>query len=202
MKNKSLVLNILIVLLEIIGLIVNLSFNKRIGIQFYTTLSNIFVLITSLIFIIYLLNKKDIPKYLKIMKLSSNVCISITFLVVIFVLSPMFNFNYVYMLFHNEFLYYHFLCPILSIIAFIYFDELGDFNKKDSYFGFSFTLVYSIVLATLNILKIVYGPYPFLKVYEQSIIASALWFVLINGLSYLVGILLIKMYNKSRKKVK
>lgn len=202
MKNKSLILNILIFLLEVVGLIVNLSINKRIGVEYYTSLSNILILITSLLFIIYFFKREKIPKYLKILKLSSTVCISITFLIVILVLAPMYNFNYKYMLFHNELLYYHLLCPILSIITFIFFDDLNDFNKKDSYFGLSFTLLYAIILSTLNILKIVYGPYPFLRVYEQSIFVSIIWFILINGLSYLVGVILIKMYNKYRKKVK
>ena len=189
-KRISILLNILIVLLEIIGFVITYVINKKISIEFYTEDSNILALITSSIFVIYMLNKKEIPRWLKLLKYATTICLSVTFIVVIFILAPMYNFNYPYLLFHNSLLYQHLLCPILSIITFIYFDNLGDFNIKDNFTSLSLTLLYAIILIILNILKLVIGPYPFLMVYEQSIIISIIWFIIIFTLAYLIGYML------------
>ena len=189
-KKISILLNILIVFLEIIGFVITYVINKKISIEFYTEDSNILALITSSIFVIYMLNKKEIPRWLKLLKYATTICLSVTFIVVIFILAPMYNFNYPYLLFHNSLLYQHLLCPILSIITFIYFDNLGDFNIKDNFTSLSLTLLYAIILIILNILKLVIGPYPFLMVYEQSIIISIIWFIIIFTLAYLIGYML------------
>ena len=42
-------------------------------------------------------------------------------------------------------------------------------------------IITNIVLVIFNLLKIVDGPYPFLQIYNQSIIASILWFIAIVG---------------------
>lgn len=189
-KRISILLNILIVLLEIIGFVITYVINKKISIEFYTEDSNILALITSSIFVIYMLNKKEIPRWLKLLKYATTICLSVTFIVVIFILAPMYNFNYPYLLFHNSLLYQHLLCPILSIITFIYFDNLGDFSIKDNFTSLSLTLLYAIILIILNILKLVIGPYPFLMVYEQSILISIIWFIIIFTLAYLIGYML------------
>ena len=189
-KRLSILLNILIVFLEIIGFVITYVINKKISIEFYTEDSNILALITSSIFVIYMLNKKEIPRWLKLLKYATTICLSVTFIVVIFILAPMYNFNYPYLLFHNSLLYQHLLCPILSIITFIYFDNLGDFSIKDNFTSLSLTLLYAIILIILNILKLVIGPYPFLMVYEQSILISIIWFIIIFTLAYLIGYML------------
>jgi hypothetical protein len=189
-KRISILLNILIVFLEIIGFVITYVINKKISIEFYTEDSNILALITSSIFVIYMLNKKEIPRWLKLLKYATTICLSVTFIVVIFILAPMYNFNYPYLLFYNSLLYQHLLCPILSIITFTYFDNLGDFNIKDNFTSLSLTLLYAIILIILNILKLVIGPYPFLMVYEQSILISIIWFIIIFTLAYLIGYML------------
>ena len=195
-KNISIIINTLIVILEIVGLICTYSFNHRIGIEYYTEDSNILGLISSLLLVIFLVNNKKIPKWLKLFKYSTTICLTVTFIVVIFILAPMYNFNYVYLLFHNELLYHHLLCPILSIITFIYFDDLGMLDKKDSLLGLSLTLIYAVVLIILNIAKFIEGPYPFLYVYKQSIVVSIIWFIIIIGLSYFIAYILRKLYQK------
>ena len=67
-KKVSLLLNILIVILEIIGLIINYKTMNRISIEYYTIDSNILALCSSLIFIIYLLTNKKIPRWLSLFK--------------------------------------------------------------------------------------------------------------------------------------
>ena len=64
-------------------------------------------------------------------------------------------------------------------------------NKK--IIGLAFTIIYAIVLITLNILDIISGPYPFLKVKEQSIPMTIMWGGLILLGSYLVGQILYQL---------
>ena len=196
---KSLVLNLLIIILEIVGLMTVYVLYHQLGIVFYTVLSNILMLISSSLLVGYIINKKEIPKWLSLFKYMSTICVTLTFLVVVFILSPMYGFNYKHMLFENELLYLHFLCPVLSIITFVFFDNL-DIDKV--FIGTTATLVYGITLLILNLLRIVDGPYPFLRVYNQPIYMSIIWFIIILGMSYLIGLLLKILYDKFNYSVK
>lgn len=109
----------------------------------------------------------------------------------------MYNFNYGYLLFRNELLYHHLLCPILSIITFIYFDDIKNYTKLDNLLASLVTLIYGIVLIILNILKIVDGPYPFLQVYKQPAIVSIIWAVTILSITYLIALILRILNNKN-----
>lgn len=196
-RKISILLNSLIVILETIGLIVTIKVNHRISYEYYTEDSNILALISSLLFVIF--SKGKIPKWLQMFKYMTTICLTVTFLVVIFILAPMYNFNYSYLLLHNSLLYQHLLCPILIIITFIFFDEIDELNFKDNLIGISLTVIYAIVLIVLNILELVSGPYPFLMVKNQSVMMSIIWFVVILSLTYVIGLLLRKIYVKLKK---
>ena len=192
-KYISLILNLLIIIFEIIGFIITITNNGRIAIEYYTEDSNILALITSSIFLIYLLLNKKIPYYLRLLKYISTICLTVTFLVVILILAPMYNFNYGYLLFSNELLYHHLLCPLLCIISFIFFDKVETYKIFDNVIATSVTIFYGIILITLNILKILEGPYPFLKVYNQPIYISIFWIILILGITYIIALVLRKI---------
>lgn len=198
-RNISLILNILIIILEIIGFIITLNNNGRIGIEYYTEDSNILMLITSIIFTFYLLFNKKIPNYLKLLKYTATICLTVTFLVVIFILAPMLNFNYNYLLFSNELLYHHLLCPILSIITFIFFDNFNKYSIKDNILATMVTFIYGIILVILNLIKVVDGPYPFLRIYNQSLGASILWIIVILSLTYIIALILRLLNNRIKK---
>ena len=198
-KRLSLFLNILIVIFEIIGLILTISVNNKISFEYYTEDSNILALIVSLLFVFFTLYNKKVPKWLKILKYSSTVCLSITFFVVLFILTPMYNFNFKYMFFYNSLVFQHLMCPILSIITFVFFDDIGDFSKYDNYLGLITTLIYSIVLIILNIVDIVVGPYPFLMIKKQSVFVSTVWFIVLMMFSYIIAFILRKLYQKFHK---
>ena len=70
----------------------------------------------------------------------------------------------------------HVLCPIIALISFLLFEENSLENTlKNNLRALYFTVIYALILISLNILKIVVGPYPFLKVYEQSVFVSVFW---------------------------
>ncbi len=193
MKNSKLALifNILLIISELIGFI--WSFVKDgVDLIYYTNLSNLFALIVSVLFVIFYKKKSNLIKDLRFMSTS---CLTVTFLVVIFILSPMFGFNYKLLMFTNVFFIFHTLCPLLSIISYILFEEKS--NKL--YLGFLFTIAYAIILLILNYFRIVSGPYPFLLVHKQSIFMSIFWFVLIVGGSYMISILLNYLNTKLKR---
>ena len=172
-KNKlflALIFNALIVVLEIIALF--LSINRH-GINvflYYTENSNYFSLIVSLIFcgiLIYsLIKHKNLPKFIIILRYMATICLTITFLVVIFLLVPLKPSMASYLILEDSSLYQHVLCPILSVISFLIFEPAIRLNKREIIWGIIPTIIYGVIIITLNILKIIIGPYPFFYVYN------------------------------------
>lgn len=189
-KKIALILNLIIVLLELLGFGYTLYKQHYIALEYYTNDSNLITLIGSLLFIVFYKRKKE---FIKDIRFLSTVLLTITFLVVVFILCPMYNFNYKLLMFTDTFFIYHTLCPILCFISYIFFEE----GSKKKYLGLMFTILYSIVLITLNFINIVDGPYPFLRVRVQSPIMIITWGTIIIGSSYLIGILLYKL-NKQK----
>ena len=185
-ENRALYLNIIIIVLEIIGLIVYIKKTKTLSIEFYTIDSNILMLVASSIYTYYILQNKKIPEWLNILKHMAVLGLSITFLVVIFILAPMSKFNYGMLLFKDSMLYQHTLCPILAFISFIFFEK-NTMKKDHLLYTMMFTIIYSVVIIICNILHIIKGPYQFLYIYEQPIYMSILWIVLIDGGAYLLS---------------
>lgn len=177
-RNVSIALSIIIIILEIIALIV--CYNSfGINLAYYTIDSNIFLLIST---ILYFITINNVPKIVQLLKYSSTLSVFITFLVVVFVLYPMYDFNFQFMFLDGPNLYMHVLCPLLAVISFIFFDSNEIENSlKNNLRSLYFTIIYAIILISLNILNVVSGPYPFLKVNQQSPLMSVFWIVLILG---------------------
>lgn len=177
-RNAGIVLSVIIIILEIIALIV--CYNSfGINLAYYTIDSNIFLLIST---ILYLITINNVPKIVQLIKYSSTLSVFITFLVVVFVLYPMYDFNFQFMFLNGPNLYMHVLCPLLAVISFIFFDSNEIENSlKNNLRSLYFTIIYAIILISLNILNVVSGPYPFLKVNQQSPLMSLFWIVLILG---------------------
>jgi hypothetical protein len=191
-EKTALYINILIIVLELIGLITSISNNHRLLLEYYTEDSNIFMLITSTIFTYYLINKKAIPKWLSIIKHMATLGLTITFLVVVLVLAPMYNFNYSWLLFGGSMLYYHTICPILAVITYLFFEK-HNIKKKDIPYTMIFTTLYAIIIVICNIYHVIEGPYPFLMIYKQPLYISILWLILIYGGAYIISKVLYKI---------
>lgn len=190
---KLLLANISIIILEIIGLTITLPVTKKIELRFYTEDSNILMLVTSIITSYYILKKKLTSRWLDVLYHMSVLGLTVTFLVVVFILGPMYKFNYAWLLFGGSMLYLHTICPIVAFITYILFYK-NHINKKDLPYTMSFTVIYAVIIIICNLFHIIDGPYPFLMIYKQPIYISLLWIVLILGGAYLlsVGIYTIK----------
>ena len=197
----SFILNALIVILEIAGIIISYKVMNRLSIEYYTIDSNILALCSSLIYCIYIFLNKKIPKWLSMFKYITTIGLSVTFIVVLFILLPMAGYNLYAMFVSDSLIFHHLLCPLIGIITFIYFDKLNDYTFKDSFYGLIFTAIYSIVLIILNIKNIVDGPYPFLRVKYQSVSTSIVWFIVIYLIAYFISFTLRKYrlrFNRSK----
>jgi len=194
-REISLLLNILIVLFEIFAITLYKPLNCNFFV-YYTNLSNIFLFITSLIFLYYVLKNKEINKKVQILKYSSTVSVTLTFLVVVLVLSWQIKGGLFLLLFDGPFLYVHTLCPILAIITFIFFEHYDLKENINIFYAVIFTIIYAIITVILNILRIIRGPYPFLMVYQQPVMVSIIWFIILLLITMLIAFILRKLNRK------
>lgn len=159
MKNYkiSLILNSIIVLFVMLGttlMFLGIKFmptdltleEKSIEMfKYFTVDSNIFMGLTSLLFIIYDYkiiknNTKEIPKKIYILKYISTCAITLTFVITAFFLTPQYGFKSMY---SNNNLFFHLVVPVLSLIAYIFFEKY-DNKYKYAFLGIIPTIIYSI----------------------------------------------------------
>lgn len=186
----SVILNVILVILEIIALIITID---AIGLDltYYTIDANLFALISAILFLTL---RKKIPKVVNLVKYSSTLSLLVTFLVVIFVLYPMSDFNFQFLFLEGPNLYFHVLCPLIALISFVFFEKNELENTvKNNLKALAFTLIYAAIIISLNIAKIVTGPYPFLMIYEQPVLTSILWICAILIFAFLLSRLLLMM---------
>ena len=170
-----------------------LAFENGIGfLKYYTNDSNLLALAGGILFAIAGIRclkngEAGIPVWVRIIRYLATVCLTVTFLVVVFALAPSGEKGgYREMLLEGSMLYVHFLCPVLSLISFLLFENYSD--VRPSFFLLSAipTVLYALVSVPLNICRVWTGPYFFLLVYEQSVFESVLW-----GIGLIAGTLII-----------
>ena len=164
----SLIINSIIVILVLLGIIFMMTGFKFMAntetlsltglelFRYYTVDSNAFVGIASLLFIIYeilIINnkKKEIPKYVYILKYMGTVAVTLTFIVTMFYLAPTYGSNF-WFLYQNSNLFFHLIVPILSFVSYVFFEKI-DLNIKYTIYGTSTMIIYGIFYA-VNILMI------------------------------------------------
>ena len=203
----ALLLNISVAVMEIPAFRLSLLRNGKSLIQFYTEDSNLLAGISCIVMAVFLIRKISggaaVPNWAGILKYMSVCCLTLTFLVVIFVLGPMTGSSngFLSFLFKNSMLYQHFLCPIVLFISFMFFENDFALEKRHIKFAMMPTLLYASVILVLNITRSVTGPYPFLYIYDQPVWASVLWLAVIIGSSFLIALLIIKLYIAMRSRL-
>lgn len=190
LKKPAAAANLLIILLEIIGTAISFSNGGISVLKWYTVLSNITAFIASVCWLSACLRGNgDIPKWIKLLRYCAAVCLSVTFLIVVFVLVPM-AIPYgtaASVLYQGPQIYHHILCPIISFISFAFLEDNTGITRSHAFIAAVPTLIYGIVAMLLNILRVIEGPYPFLLVYQQPWYMSVMWFVLIIGLAFVLA---------------
>ena len=176
----SLAANFILIILEIIGLIIVWREIRWLMLMFYTQLSNLVTLFSSIAFLINSGSALTVNlRYL------STVMLTLTVMITLAVLIPM-GFSLRRMMLEGEGLIHHTLCPLISITSYILWEQ------HSSYWliPVCVTFVYGVIMLALNYKGAIEGPYPFFQVHRQSRKATVIWMtaltVLITALS--VGI--------------
>ena len=196
----ALPVNLAIVFMEIIAAVMSWQDYAWGMFQFYTQDSNLLALAACAVLALYQIRAlrygSEIPLWAMQFKYFAVCCLSVTFLVVIFVLMPMMGGMW---LMEGTMLYHHLLCPLAAFFGFVFAEKGADIKTKSVCIAMIPTVIYALTLIVLNLLHIVEGPYPFLKVYEQSVLMSIVWFVLIIGGAWLIAMGVFKLYRHKGK---
>lgn len=163
MNTAAVIANICIIGLEIIGLSKSISGRGLKIFAFYTQVSNIITLISSILFLVT--GGQTAPvRYL------STCMLVMTFLITLCVLVPMGG-GFRNLMLSGNGLYHHTLCPIISVLSYIFWEPHGG----SILLPMIVTTVYGLILLFLNGLRLFDGPYPFFRVHNQSKAATVLW---------------------------
>lgn len=168
--------------------------------QYYTMDSNIFAAFTSIMLVFALLSKGRVSETISKFRYYSTTCVTVTFIVVITILVPLDGWHTLTnRLFMGTDLWLHTVGPLLNIFSFIFFEHEHKIDNKQISFALIPTILYAIVAIILNLTKVIYGPYPFLKVYDQGVLKSILWIVVIGILVCFIAFLLKLANTKAQK---
>ena len=156
-------LNVTIIILEIIGLFITYRQTGWKMFIYYTILSNCLALIAS---IFYLMNYP----MTSVLRYTATCMLAMTLLISLFVLSPETGSVKVQMIDGNG-LYHHMLCPILSLISYVFFEQHSNLWM----FPVIVSLVYGLLMIYLNYIGMMAGPYHFFEIEKQGIKKTAIW---------------------------
>ena len=200
-SKTALVLNFAIIILELIGTAISFSNGGAGNLIYYTVLSNILALVSSVLFVSLTLKGREGTALVSALRYCASVCLAVTFTVVVFVFVPM-TIPYgttANVLYKGPQLYHHLLCPIVSFVSFCFFEN-GAVSRSFIAIGALPTLLYAVFSITLNLLRVIEGPYPFLMVYKQSWVESVIWFFVILGIGVAFAAVVRLLHNKNAKK--
>lgn len=204
------VLNIAIAGLEMAGFAI--TFMRPDGteyLKYYTQESNLLLLAACLLAALFqwpaLRHKRSIPSWVRLLKYVATCCIAVTLVVVLLVLAPSEAAargcaGYFDTLWGGTNFYFHFVCPILAIVNFVLFEKNSDFKPAATLLALLPTILYAIVALSLNIARLMVGPYFFLHIYEQPVYMSCLWFGVILGGAYVLAYILYRA-NRAQKSI-
>ena len=195
-KKVALILNVLLIIFEIIGFIITYNTNDPLSPAYYTEDSNFICLVSSIMFVLYYLSGKSATKTLHLFRFTATLNLVLTFFITLFILSN--DYGLYEMMIHNEFLIFHTLCPIISLISYLFFEKYRSHKNNIMFKAPIFTFVYGLIMFLLNFLKVMDGPYSFFQVYEHSIVSTLVSFV---GIAIAVIVITFTLF-EIKKKIK
>ena len=205
-KLISLALNLSILYMETIAMPISWDYGHELVFTMYTELSNMFNMavcaLVALCQLLDLFTGRELPRWVKQLKFWSTSCLTMTFLTVVFILAPMYedgNGWYI-MLCTSSMLYHHLLNPLAAIFSFVLLERSPRLPRSTVKWALLPTVLYGSIILWLNIQRVVDGPYPFMKVYDQSVQASVLWCIAILLMNYFYAWLLWKLNGGKKEK--
>ena len=193
-KRTALILNLILIVFGVIGVVSVMRLSGVGGYIFYTNISNLMGFVSAVLYAGCLLRERRRgtrpPHWLCVFRYISACMLAVTFLVVAFVFAPMVQDGLRYFMFSGQYLFTHFLCPVLTVISVCFFEREWKPSLKWTLAGLVPTLIYGGVTFVLNFFRVLRGPYPFLLVHEQSPAASVIWCAVIVGGAYVTALVL------------
>ena len=155
--------NLAVIVLEVLGFRVSIGSRRWKIFAFYTQLSNLVTLASSVAFL--LAGAAAAPlRYL------SSCMLVMTFLITVCVLVPLGG-DFKRLMLQENGLYHHTLCPIISVASYVLWEP----HASMPMIPVIITMVHGFTMLGLNAARKVDGPYPFFRVHEQSKLATVLW---------------------------
>ena len=209
---KSMILNSIIFILVLLGTIFMMTGFQFMGktqilsstgispFKFYTVDSNIIVGLSSLILFIYeYLTLKEkiniVPKFAYILKYIGVVGVSLTFLVTLFYLAPLYGSKFIF-LYQNSNLIFHLIVPVLSFISFILYEN-NHLSFKHTFYGISTMIIYGIyysiniwVHQENGVVPITYDWYSFVR---GGVLEIFIVFPIILIITYLIALFIYRL---------
>ena len=197
MNKKALIaVNIVIVVLETIALIHDCYAFGISLFEWYTVDSNVLQLIVSVFVVLFCIRDRALPSVLTTLHFISAVGLTVTFLIAAFVLAPEGGIAYYFI--ENVAPINHFIGPLLSVISLLFLEVVPKLPVRIIVWPAAISLCYGVICLILNWVRILDGPYFFLKVYEQPVGTIVLWFGIIAMLCFGLAFLYYRI--KWRKK--
>ena len=180
-ENKMvLYVNLILFLLEAIAFAHDVYAFKLGLFEWYTVDSNVLQMIISGFVFFYVVKEKPFPKILTVLHFISAVGLTVTFLIAAFVLAPEGGIAYYFL--NDVAPINHFIGPLLSVISLLFLEKTEKLPLRTIIWPAAASLLYGLIALLLNAVRIIDGPYFFLKIYEQSAGVIITWFAIIAAL--------------------
>ncbi|MBQ9066283.1 MAG: hypothetical protein IJ133_01960 [Clostridia bacterium] len=199
----GIVCNAVLVFFELVAGVMAFVPFRTYELSYYTNWSNLLCLISSLLYLIFAARVlKDpqldtIPKGIKVLRFVTTTALLLTLIVVAAVLCPMAHSWD--QLFTGQWLYHHFLCPVLSFLSLVLFERTPPLRFRDTFLSVGYTAVYAAVMVPLCA-KGMEPPYPFLAILTQPVWLSILYVLALLLLTFLVAWFLVWTDGESGRK--
>ena len=186
-KNNKLALgsNILLIVLASLGLY--FSIVDKNAFLYYSDNAGMFVLSSSIIYVIVILTKKE-PNFLSLaLRYVSTTCLVLT-LVGTFYVATTTGENYLDSFIKGSHLFNNLLCPIVSFVSFTMFEGDRRLNKKKTiWYALIPTVIYGIIMLVCNLTNTFTGPYPFMMVNDNPVYITVIVVLITLVLNYVIG---------------
>ena len=188
----SLILNLFIAVSEAVVLWKLLQKEGAQMLIYYTTDSNLFAMCVSLLYAVFAVKVLTggavlenaayigLLPALQMLRFMAVTGLAITFLVVVFVLSRAEECGGLrQLLLKDSMLFTHFLCPVASVISFLFLEDTSLLGDNAVFVCLIPTLCYAVLAVVMNLVRRWDGPYPFLRIYENGWKKSICWAVIL-----------------------
>lgn len=182
MKNRRAVLyvNLILVILETVALIHDITVFGTGLFEWYTVDSNVLQLAVSGLIVYYVARDRELPEYVTALHFITAVGLTVTFLIAALVLAPEGGIRYYFI--ENVAPINHLIAPALSVLSLLFFEKARKQKKRVILYPAAVSLLYGLICLVLNAAGLLEGPYFFLEVGKQPASLIITWFGIIAAL--------------------